>query len=35
VAPRYPERRPSTTSPMTLDDLIDLFQALDVDTTTG
>ena len=29
VQPRYPERRPAGTSPMTLDDLIDLHAALD------
>jgi len=34
VRPRYPEQRPAARSPMTLDDLIDLYAALDVDTTT-
>ncbi len=33
LAPRYPEHRPPATSPMTLDDLIDLYAALDTDTT--
>ena len=32
VAPRYPEQRPTATTPMTLDDLIDLFAGLDADT---
>jgi hypothetical protein len=31
IQPRYPERRPDTTRPMTLDDLIDLHAALDND----
>ncbi len=34
VTPRYPEKRPATSSPMTLDDLIDLYAALDVDIST-
>jgi len=34
VTPCYPEKRPATSSPMTLDDLIDLHAALDVDITT-
>jgi hypothetical protein len=32
--PRYPEQRPAARSPMTLDDLIDLYAALDVDIST-
>lgn len=31
IQPRYPERRPATQCPMTLDDLIDLHAALDSD----
>ncbi len=31
IQPRYPERRPDSTRPMTLDDLIDLYAALDSD----
>ncbi len=31
VRPLYPERRPSAASPMTLDDLIDLYAALKTD----
>ncbi len=31
IQPRYPERRPDCTSPMSLDDLIDLHAALDSD----
>ena len=31
LSPSYPERRPTTTSPMTLDDLIDLRAVLDTD----
>jgi hypothetical protein len=31
IQPRYPERRPSSTRPMSLDDLIDLHAALDSD----
>ncbi len=31
IQPRYPERRPDCTRPMSLDDLIDLFAALDSD----
>ncbi len=34
MAPRYPEQRPAARSPMTLDDLIDLYAALDVDIST-
>ncbi len=35
VTPRYPEQRPAaSSSPMTLDDLIDLYAALDVDIPT-
>ena len=35
VAPRYPEQRPALSTPMTLDDLIDLFAALDTSATTA
>ena len=31
IQPRYPERRPDCTRPMSLDDLIDLYAALDSD----
>lgn len=31
IRPRYPERRPDSTRPMSLDDLIDLYAALDSD----
>jgi hypothetical protein len=31
IQPRYPERRPDSTRPMSLDDLIDLHAALDRD----
>ena len=31
IQPRYPERRPDSTLPMSLDDLIDLHAALDSD----
>ena len=31
IQPRYPERRPESTRPMSLDDLIDLYAALDSD----
>jgi hypothetical protein len=31
MQPRYPEQRPATDSPMTLDDLIDLLMALNSD----
>jgi hypothetical protein len=31
IQPRYPERRPDSTCPMSLDDLIDLYAALDSD----
>ena len=31
ISPSYPERRPMSTSPMTLDDLIDLRALLDTD----
>ena len=31
IQPRYPERRPDSTRPMSLDDLIDLYAALDGD----
>jgi len=31
IQPRYPERRPDSTRPMSLDDLIDLHAALDSD----
>jgi hypothetical protein len=31
IQPRYPERRPDSVCPMTLDDLIDLYAALDSD----
>ena len=32
IQPRYPERRPDCTRPMSLDDLIDLYAALDSET---
>lgn len=35
VAPQYPERRPATTAPMTLDDLIDLLASLEPDASTA
>ena len=31
IQPRYPEHRPDSTRPMSLDDLIDLYAALDSD----
>ena len=31
IQPRYPERRPDNSRPMSLDDLIDLYAALDSD----
>ena len=31
ITPSYPERRPASTRPMSLDDLIDLYAALDSD----
>ena len=31
IQPRYPERRPNSTGPMSLDDLLDLYAALDSD----
>ena len=31
IQPRYPERRPDSTRPMSLDDLIDLYAALNSD----
>ena len=31
IQPRYPERQPESTRPMSLDDLIDLYAALDND----
>ncbi len=31
IRPRYPERRPAPASPMSIDDLIDLYAALDSD----
>jgi hypothetical protein len=33
IRPRYPEARPASTSPMTLDDLLDLHAALDNDAS--
>jgi hypothetical protein len=33
IRPRYPEARPASTSPMTLDDLLDLHAALDSDAS--